>query len=336
MKKIYTFLIIALALTGGANAQSPAQNQMPDGSHDMYLGLGVMSRPLYEGAEKSKRVVTPVMQMQWSNGIFLAGMSAGWHLSNQYQHEFGPLISVEPSRTSSGVSNSIQFPTRFPESSLTGNNGSSLGNDFELGDANLSRNQLNKLENAEAIRTRLLFGGFYNYQITSNWRQSNTLLFGAGNNKQGIRLISDLRYQFKNGPAHHQFTVGMGVTTVNRAYANSYFGVKDNRVTVKDVITPIEINYVMTNPNGTVSSITESKPINLVLAFPNSSTNKDFIPRAGIKDVHADIFWNWSLSSSWLLTSKLSVSKLVGNSSRSPLVERKTNVTVSSAIAYRF
>jgi outer membrane scaffolding protein for murein synthesis (MipA/OmpV family) len=228
---------------------------------------------------------------------------------------------------------------RFPDSSLTGNNGASLGNKVELDDDNLSLNESNKsnkLENAEAIRTRLLFGGFYNYQITSNLRQSNTLLFGSGNNKQGIRLISDLRYHFKNGPSHHQFTVGMGVTAVNRAYANSYFGIKDDRVKVQNLITPINITYVSTNPDGTVSSTTESTPINLGLAIPNSSTNKDFIPRAGIKDVHADIFWNWSLSSSWLVTSKLSVSHLVGSSSKSPLVERKTNVTVSSAIAYRF
>lgn len=324
MKKNYTFLIVALTLSSGANAQSPAQNLMPDGSHDMYLGLGVMSRPIYEGAEQSKRVVIPVMQMQWSNGIFLAGMSAGWHLSSQYKHEFGPLLSVEPSRTSSGVSNSILFPVSFPGSSGLGGNGSLTGD--RASEDVIPNKSGNKLADLEKIRTRFLYGGFYNYQITSHLRQTNTLLFGAGNNQRGIRLSSDLRYQFKDVLPHHHFTIGLGLTAVNRPYADTYFGV--NKSTLHSQVVFLDV-LSSDQARTTTQSPSSQLPLSGV-------AHQSFNPRAGIKDVHADFFWNWSLSSSWLVTSKISVSQLVGSSSKSPIVERKTNVTVSSAIAYRF
>jgi outer membrane protein len=287
MNKIYTFLIAALTLSVTAHAQSPAQNLMPDGSHDMYLGLGVMSRPVYEGAEHKKANVIPVMQMQWSNGAFLAGMSAGWHLSNQFNHEFGPLISLEANRTSSGLSNSIQTPANL-QSSVVGPGLSDRAH-FKAS---------NKLLGLDDIRTRILYGGFYNYQLAENLRQTNTLLFGAGNNRQGLRLSSDLRYHVKDMFPHHQLTFGVGLTLVNQAYAQTYFGVSD-----------IEAGR---------------------------SVNEQFTTKAGVKDIHADIYWNWNLNSSWLITSKMNLSQLINSAGRSPLVERKTNFTVSSAIAYRF
>jgi outer membrane protein len=317
MKKLFTFFLASLVFSNFSQAQTPAQNLMPDGSHDMYLGLGVMSRPVYEGAAHTKAHFIPVMQMQWSNGVFLAGMSAGWHLSNQPKHEFGPIISLEPNRTSSGISDSIQTPNSFP---------SDLGGD--LSDTAALKMFGNKLAGLEKIPTRLLYGGFYNYQITSNLRQTNTLFLGAGNNQRGIRLKSDLRYQFKNLPAHHQFSLGMGVAIVNRAYAQSYFGVNKSQTTLDTVTFTSTIWDVQTNEMISVDTISR--------AYVLDGTNKGFYPRAGIKDIHADIFWNWSLSSSWLVTSKVSLSQIVGSSRMSPLVERKTNMTVSSAIAYRF
>lgn len=286
MKKIYLLLIATIGISGAAFAQSPAQNLMPDGSHDMYLGLGVLSRPMYEGADHNKRQAAPVLQMQWSNGVFVAGMNAGWHLSQSFDQEFGPMISVEPNRTASGTSNSIQMPNNMHTSvigpGVVGRSGASQ----------------NRLIGMDDIRTRLLFGGFYNHQLGQNLRQTNTLLLGAGNDQRGIRLSSDLRYHMNDALPHHQFTFGTGFTLVNRAYANSYFGVSDLEA--------------------------------------GRSINPSFSTRAGIKDLHADIFWNWNLSSSWMLTSKLNLTRLVGDSSNSPLVERKSNVSVSSAIAYRF
>ena len=48
----------------------------------------------------------PVVQMQWSNGVFIAGMSAGMHLSDQAQQEYGPMLMLEGRRSPYGASTS--------------------------------------------------------------------------------------------------------------------------------------------------------------------------------------------------------------------------------------
>jgi outer membrane protein len=284
MKKLFTLFLVSLTFCAASFAQTPAQNLMPDGSYDMYLGMGLVLRPNYEGAEKHKKVALPVMQVQWSNGVFLSGMSAGWHLSEQPQQDYGPLIALEPSRSPSGLSNSIDSP-RYLQSDAMGPT---------FGTAKTS----NKLIGLDNIQARLMYGGFYHFSLSQNLRQTNTILFGAGNEKNGLRLSSDLRYSFPNLPAHHRITFGIGLNAVNQAYAQSYFGVSD--------------------------------------AEASRSLNRSFRPKAGIKDIHLETNWNWNFSSSWLLTSRMQLGQLVGSASDSPLVERRTSFTVSSALAYRF
>jgi outer membrane protein len=284
MKKFFSLFFISLTYSAASYAQTPAQNLMPDGSYDMYLGMGLVLRPIYEGAEKHKKAALPVMQVQWSNGAFLSGMSVGWHLSDQPQQDFGPLVALEPSRSPSGLSNSID-PPRYFQSDVVGP---------AYGAAKTS----NKLVGLDNIQAKLLYGGFYHFSFGQNLRQTNVILFGAGNDKNGLRVSSDLRYSFPDLPAHHRLTVGIGVNAVNQAYAQSYFGVSD--------------------------------------AEANRSLNRSFRPKAGIKDVHLEVNWNWNLSSSWLITSRMQLGQLVGSASDSPLVERRTNVTASSALAYRF
>jgi len=284
MKKLCTLLLTSLTFSATSYGQTPAQNLMPDGSYDMYLGLGAVLRPSYEGAKKNKLAALPVMQVQWSNGAFLSGMSAGWHVSEQPQRDFGPLIMLEPSRSPSGLSNSIDPPRYFQNAGIGAE-----------ADSSKTSNKLIGLEN---IQVRLLYGGFYHLPLSSNLRQTNVLLYGAGNNKDGLRLSSDLRYSVPGLPSHHRVTLGLGMNIVNQAYAQSYFGVSES----------------------------EAK----------QSLNRRFQAKAGVKDVHLDAYWNWNLSSSWLLTSRMQLGHLVGSASDSPLVERRTNFTVSTAFAYRF
>jgi outer membrane protein len=292
MKKLFTFILVCLSLSNVGHAQTPAQNLMPDGSYDTYLGLGVMLRPSYEGAEKNKRTIVPVMQVQWSNGAFISGMSAGWHLSQQPQQDFGPLIMLEPSRTPAGLSNSIEQPRNLQNSGISSDFAGDVGPEFNAAKTS------NKLIGLENIQARLLIGAFYHYPLSQNLRQTNIVLFGAGNDRNGLRLSSDLRYSFPDLPAHHRVTLSIGLNVINQAYAQSYFGVSD--------------------------------------AEARRSLNQSFQPKAGVKDVHLDAYWNWNLSSSWLLTSKMQLGQLVGSAGDSPLVERRTNFTVSSALAYRF
>jgi outer membrane scaffolding protein for murein synthesis (MipA/OmpV family) len=61
-----------------------------------------------------------------------------------------------------------------------------------------------------------------------------------------------------------------------------------------------------------------------------------FEPGGGIKDAHLSLHWNWAWSNSWMLASQVGATRLEGNAASSPLTNRRDNVTVSTAIAYRF
>jgi outer membrane protein len=61
-----------------------------------------------------------------------------------------------------------------------------------------------------------------------------------------------------------------------------------------------------------------------------------YAPAGGLKDVRLSARWNWTLAPAWILTSHVQGTRLLGDARRSPLVERPTNLTVSTAIAYRF
>lgn len=217
--------------------------------------------------------------------MYLAGMSAGWHLSDTPRVEFGPLLQLEPGRTPSGLANSIDTPA-YQTSSIIGP---------EL--KGMAR-VVNRLDGMADIKTRLLAGGFYHYRLNDKLRQTNTLLYGAGNDKKGLKLSSDLSYRFNDLPSHHSLTLGAGITIVNQAYAQSYFGVSE-----------IEAGR---------------------------SINEEYLAKSGVKDLHLDLNWNYSLSASWLLTSKLRAVQLIGNAKDSPLTEKKTGISISTALAYRF
>ncbi|QNA88402.1 MipA/OmpV family protein [Massilia sp. Dwa41.01b] len=73
-----------------------------------------------------------------------------------------------------------------------------------------------------------------------------------------------------------------------------------------------------------------TRPIPAPAAIPCSR------PAATRKDARLAARWNWAWSPSWMLTSSVQATHLLGSPRHSPLVERPTNLTVSTAIAYRF
>ena len=311
MKK---FIVICLALfaTTVAGAQTPASNWMPDGSRDMYIGLGAISRPSYDGAAQRKIDALPVLQMQWSNGVFVSGMSVGWHLSDSPQQEFGPLLVLEPGRTSTGIGRTvgslgtvaIDFPknnTHIPSSvdrpsvsDLLPSNKPTTGVD-KLSTASISNN---KLVNVDEIPMRILMGGFYHFKFTNQWRLSSNLLYGAGKKRDGLRVGADLRYGVNDLSASHKLTLSVGLTAVNQSYNQAYFGIRPEDA----ARTALRI----------------------------------YSPDGGVKDLHADIFWNWHFNPSLLLTTRINATRLVGDAGHSPLVEKRHNFSFSSALAYRF
>lgn len=282
--------VSSIAASGAAMAQTPASNPMPDGSRDMYVGLGAVSKPRYEGGAQRKAAALPVVQFQWSNGVFVSGMSAGMHLSRTPQLEFGPLLEVQPRRTASGSGGaadgieSTSFLIRAEPDNLP-----------PFLPAGFPRN---RLAGMTEIHTRLQAGAFLNLYLTPAWRLTGSALYGAGNARHGGRLDLDLQRLAMQIGAQHRVTLGAGATLVNRSHNAAFFG-----VTEQDSVT---------------------------------SGNAMYAPGGGLRDLHLGARWNWALSPEWMLTSQVQARRLQGDARRSPLVERPTNLTVSTAIAWRF
>jgi len=280
------FFLALTAGCGAAWAQTPATNPMPDGSRDMYIGLGVQSAPRYEGAESRKVSALPVLQVQWSNGLFISGMSAGMHLSDSPVFEFGPLLAVHAGRDEAGAGTAIGG---VGVTDVVGYIPSPLDKSFIRG---------GRLAGMDEISPRLQGGAFANYYLTPRWRLTGTLLAGAAKDHDGVRMELGVQRLAALESARHRVSLSAGVSLVNRAYSETYFGVS------------------------------HEESMRSRFAY--------FGARGGLEDVHAGVRWNWSLSPSWMLTTNVQAARLLGSTRNSPLVERPTNMTVSTAIAYRF
>lgn len=276
--------LLALALAGAcsaASAQTPANNPMPDGSRDMYVGLGAVSAPEWDGARHHRLRALPVLQVQWSNGVFVSGMSAGMHLSANPTVEFGPLLAVQAGRDESGTGGD-----------MAGIEGSHLSPERGLTKA------AGRLSGMSHIGSRLEAGGFYNYYVNERLRLTTVLAYGAGKDRDGLRYTLDLQHLATALAPRHKLSASVGLTFVNRAHNNSYFGVSMDEAV--------------------------------------ASRNHWYEPEGGLRDVHAGVRWNYALSPAWMLATSLKLTHLRGDAARSPLVERSTNHSVSTALAYRF
>lgn len=269
-------------------AQVAAANPMPDGSRDMYVGLGAQSAPRWEGAEARRVRALPLLQVQWSNGIFISGNTAGMHLLDDPAIEAGPLLMLQPGRSEGGVAASA------------GGTGVASIPATIVGSrpVETSRRLPGRLDGMDDIRTRVLVGGFANYYLDTRWRLAGNLLYGAGNERDGARLELGVQRLAMGIGAHHRASLSAGIGIVNRHYSQTYFGV-------------------------TVREASRS-------GFPS------YAPGGGLQDLHAGLRWNWDWTPSWMLTTNLQARRLLGSARHSPLVERPTNLTVSTAVAYRF
>jgi len=285
----YLFLAIAGACSSVA-AQSPATNPMPDGSRDMYIGVGIQSVPRYDGADQNRSLPLPVIQVQWSNGIFVSGTTLGWHLSQTPSMEFGPMLTLSPGRDQDGIS--------FGAGSVSDGAGSRIGfaslrrSGFVLDDSN-------RLRDMDVVKRRLLAGGYFNYYLSPKLRLTNTLSYGSGRDRNGARLHTALQYMMEDVVPHHTLVLSAGLSVVNRADNETWFGVTQDE----------------SDRSGAIAY---------------------YRPGGGLQDVRAGLRWNWALNPNWMLTTGATVSRLAGDARNSPLVERATNYSVSTALAYRF
>lgn len=298
MKKLLALALALAGVCGAVSAQTPATNPMPDGSHDMYIGLGVVSEPVYDGARERRERALPVLQLEWSNGMFVSGLSAGMHLSGQPSMEFGPLLGLQRARSASGNSGGLGgLGTTASGADLL----PPLDKDAPGGDSAGQKDQpamAGRLAGMKDIGARLEAGGFFNYYLTPRLRLTNNLLYGSGRERKGARWTLGLQHLAAPISAHHSVSLAAGFTLVNRHYNASYFGVL---------------------PEEAARGI-----------------NREYAPGGGLKEVRLGARWNWALKPAWMLTSGFELTRLQGDAKDSPLARRPTNLTLSTALAYRF
>ncbi len=273
------FLLALLGTSSLATAQTPAARLMPDGSKDMYAGIGITSAPRYRGSDRQETDPVALVQVQWSNGIFVSGLSAGMHLSASPTLEFGPLLAIEPGRNASGAQK------------LSG-----IGGVGGVGIAAPGAD-LQQRPRFTDIDSALQGGAFLNHYFDESLRLTSSVLYGAGNDRNGLLLNAGIQ-KFIQAAAHHAVTLSAGATWANRRYTQDYFG---------------------------VAPVPGAAPDGL-----------SYRPSSGIRDIQLTVNWNWELSNLWLLTSQLSVSRLMGPAADSPLTDRRNNATVRTGLVYRF
>lgn len=203
--------IALLSASTGALADTPAARMMPDGSRDMYVGLGVMSAPRYKGSDERDTDPVALVQVQWSNGIFLSGLSLGMHLSPEPTVEYGPLLAIEPGRHASGSQKL---------SGIDGIGGVSIAGPGSVDTPSPSSPALRFNE----VSSRPVAGGFFNYYLDESLRLTSSLLYGAGEDRNGLLLQAGVQKSLATFGPHHRVAVSAGVTFANRHYMQDYFG----------------------------------------------------------------------------------------------------------------
>ncbi|TFV92770.1 MipA/OmpV family protein [Oxalobacteraceae bacterium OM1] len=214
-----------LCAAANAQAETPGLRMMPDGSRDLYVGAGIASAPKTAGAADRETRGALLLQMQWSSGIFLSGLTLGMHLSDSPTVEAGPLLTIESGRSASGS----QTLT-----GIGGIDGTAAGSTL-IGGLQPARTVM--VQRYTEIQARPEAGGFFHYNFDRSLRVMTTALYGGGNDRNGLVLTATLQKALPAMPAHHHVAVSAGASWANGPYLRSWFGTApvtqpDGRMTV--------------------------------------------------------------------------------------------------------
>ncbi len=219
----------------------------------------------------------PLLQAQWSNGAFISGLSAGWHLSTRDNLEMGPLLSIDQGRDQDGRQDA--------------------GGIADIGLVRIDQRQ-GDASGMRDVRARLQAGAFVNRNVGPTLRLTSSLLYGAGNGRDGVILNLGVQHVAAGLAPQHRVSLVLGVNLVNRRHNAAFFGVSEDQ-----------------------ASATGLAP---------------YAPRGGLRDVYVGAGWNWALSPSWMVVSAARLTHLQGDARHSPLAMRPTTLAASTGLAYRF
>jgi outer membrane scaffolding protein for murein synthesis (MipA/OmpV family) len=150
------------------------------------VGAAIFITDEYQGSEKRRTLVLPVIDYQWANGWF-AGVTngIGVNFSGSPQNQYGLRLTVDKGRKQDRAS------------SLRG-----------MGDVDAA---------AEG-------GAFFNHALSEGFVLNSSVRVGAGDRHKGLVVDLGVGYSTEIAPRWYLST-GAGATFVNTHYMRSFFGV---------------------------------------------------------------------------------------------------------------
>lgn len=156
-----------------------------------------------------------------------------------------------------------------------------------------------KRSDDSAHRSSIAFqgGAFYGFMFTREIHFGSRLLYGGGADGRGVQWRLGADVSYRLG-AHDALTLSPGLTLADGAFMRSTYGVSA------------------------------------------SQSRLDGLPaydaRAGMRNLGLDIDWNSELSTKFTLDTGLSLSRLAGSAAHSPLIARRNDATLFTALSYHF
>lgn len=188
-KKLLRLTLATVTLFQSSYAFSQAQSNSPSPpAAGGIIGLGVVSMPVYQGAERQRVMGAPLFEYRWSNGVFVGGDGLlGYQVSRHTGLQYGLLLGQDLGRKERDAL------------ALAG-----------LGD----------------VEERVTAGGFAKASLGGGLLVTASLQAGSGNDHAGALLNMGISYQLPLSTAV-QVRISVNSSMANREYMASYFGVSE-------------------------------------------------------------------------------------------------------------
>jgi len=148
-----------------------------------------------------------------------------------------------------------------------------------------------------AHRSSIAFqgGAFYGFMFTREIHFGSRLLYGGGADGRGLQLRLGADISWRLGP-HDALTLSPGLALADGVFMRTTYGVSAGQAQADGL--------------------------------------PAYDARVGVRNVGLDIAWNSELSTKFTLDTGVSLNRLVGSAARSPLIARRSEATLFTALSY--
>lgn len=140
-------------------------------------------------------------------------------------------------------------------------------------------------------------GAFYGFMFTREIHFESRLLYGGAADGRGLQLRLGADLSYRLG-AHDTLTLSPGLTLADSSFMRSTYGITAQQAQVDGL--------------------------------------PAYRARAGVRNIGLDVNWQCELDTKFMLDTGLSLSRLAGGAARSPLIDRRDDATLYTALSYHF